>query len=142
MDVAIVRLTPANAGLLDTVAAEVFDAPVRPDRLAACLAAPGHFLFVAVAGGTVVGQCAARLQRHPDKPADLYIDEIAVTPAHRRRGIGRRLTDAALALGAELGCAQAWVGTELDDAAARRLQESRGAQPVPFVLYLHDLRKG
>ena len=38
MDVEIRRLGPGDGHVLDRVAAEVFDEPVRPDRLAAYLA--------------------------------------------------------------------------------------------------------
>ena len=38
MTVEIVRLTAANADLLERVAVDVFDAPVDPKRLAAYLA--------------------------------------------------------------------------------------------------------
>jgi aminoglycoside 6'-N-acetyltransferase I len=49
-------MTPADAALFDRVADGVFDEPVDGARLAAYLAAPGHHMFVALDGGTVVGQ--------------------------------------------------------------------------------------
>ena len=49
----MVRLSPDNAGLLDRIAEDVFDEPVRPDRLAAYLADPGHIMPVAVSDGIV-----------------------------------------------------------------------------------------
>ena len=42
MDVEIRRLGPGDGHVLDRVAAEVFDEPVRPDRLAAYLAQPNR----------------------------------------------------------------------------------------------------
>ena len=76
---------------------------------------------------------------HPDKAPQLWINEIGVAPAHRRRGVGRRLLDALLAHGRTLGCTEAWLGTEDDNVAARRLYESAGNAPERFVLYSFPL---
>ena len=127
MDVTLKQLTPADAAVLDRVADDVFDEPVDSKRLAAYLAEPGHFMIVAIADGVVVGQCAAVIHRHPDKVTELYIDEVGVADGFRRQGIARRMLDAMFALGKSLGCKEAWVGTEPDNVAARRLYESRGA---------------
>jgi ribosomal protein S18 acetylase RimI-like enzyme len=77
--------------------------------------------------------------RHPDKPTELYIDEVGVTPALQRQGIASAMLERMLALGKALGCAEAWVGTETDNGPARGLYESRGAAAEPFVLYLFKL---
>jgi len=139
VDIATKRLTPADAALLGHVADGVFDEPIHPERLVAYLAQPGHAMVVAIADGVVVGQCAAVLHKHPDKPTELYIDEVGVAPAFQRQGIARRLLDEMLALGKAMGCEEAWVGTEPDNLAARRLYESRGATPEPFVMYVFKL---
>lgn len=141
-DFEIVRLSPDNAGLLDRVAGEVFDEPILADRLAAYLAEPGHVILVAVSDGIVVGQCAAVVHRHPDKVAELYIDEVGVAPAFQRKGIARALVGRMLAIGRELGCGEAWVGTEPDNFPARGLYESLDAErdeAETFVLYLYRL---
>ena len=138
----MVRLSPDNAGLLDRIAEDVFDEPVRPDRLAAYLAEPGHIMLVAVSGGIVVGQCAVVVHRHPDKVTELYIDEVGVTPAFRRKGIGRAMVERMLAIGKELGCGEAWVGTEPDNLPARGLYERLEAkrdQAETFVMYVYRL---
>jgi aminoglycoside 6'-N-acetyltransferase I len=136
----IVRLVPENASLLDRVADEVFDEPVDPARLAAYASAPGHFMLLAVAEGTVVGQCAAVLHRHPDKMTELYIDEVGVAAAFQRQGIARRMLDAMLAIGRAEGAGEAWVGTEPDNVAARRLYDSFAPKEVgPFVMYLYEI---
>jgi len=99
MQLEIKTLTAADRAILDRVAEDVFDEPIRPERLAAYLADPGHHMIVAIEGGQVVGQVAAVMHRHPDKAPELFIDEIGVTAALRHRGIGRRLLDEMLALG-------------------------------------------
>lgn len=142
MNVEIRRLYPGDDALVKRIAEDVFDEPVRPDRLAAYLASPGHFMIVALSDGTVVGQCAAVIHRHPDKVSELYIDEVGVSPAFQRQGIARKMLDAMFALGREQGCGEAWVGTEPDNIAARALYESRSEAHGPaegFVMYLYEL---
>ena len=59
MNVEIRRLYLGDDALVKRIAEDVFDEPVRPDRLSAYLASPGHFMIVALVDGVVVGQCAA-----------------------------------------------------------------------------------
>jgi aminoglycoside 6'-N-acetyltransferase I len=142
MNLEIRQLEPGDMALLDRVAEDVFDEPVRPDRLAAYLAEPGHHMIVAIVDGEVVGQCAAVVHRHPDKATELYIDEVGVSSAFQRQGIARKLLDAMFALGRTLGCEEAWVGTEPDNAAARGLYERleiRRDEAEEFVMYVYHL---
>ena len=142
MNVEIRRLYAGDDALVKRIAEDVFDEPVRPDRLAAYLASPGHFMIVALVDGVVVGQCAAVIHRHPDKVSELYIDEVGVSPAFQRQGIARKMLDAMFALGKENGCGEAWVGTEPDNVAARALYESRKEVHGPaegFVMYVYEL---
>ena len=64
-------------------------------------------MLVALRAGEVVAQVAAVIHRHPDKPTELYIDEVGVTPALQRQGIARAMLEQMLALGKALGCAEA-----------------------------------
>ena len=133
-------LGPGDAGVLDRVAEEVFDEPVRPDHLRAYLADPTTLMLVALDGPLVVGQCAAVIHRHPDKPSELYVDELGVSPAWQRRGIGRELMRRILDEGRARGCEEAWLGTEPDNAAANALYAGLGGDPVEtFHLYHYDL---
>jgi ribosomal protein S18 acetylase RimI-like enzyme len=104
MKMEIRRLFPGDDALVMQVAEDVFDEPVRPDRLAAYLRESGHFMIVALADGLVVGQCAAVIHRHPDKVSELYIDEVGVSPAFQRQGIAQNMFDAMFAIGP-----QAWL---------------------------------
>lgn len=117
----------------------VFDQPVRPDRLAAYLAEPGHRLVVALAGGRIVGQCAGVVHRHPDKVAELFIDEVGTAPGYRRRGIAREMIEALGEWGREQGCGEIWVGTEPDNGAARQLYSTLGLHQQPVIIYEGDL---
>jgi ribosomal protein S18 acetylase RimI-like enzyme len=138
-EVEVRLLTSADASIFDRVADEVFDEPIDPKRLAAYLAEPGHLMVVALADGEVVAQVAAVIHRHPDKATELYIDEVGVAPAFQRQGIARRMLDEMFAIGRAHGCEEAWVGTERDNVAARRLYESSGSEAEPIVMYVYKL---
>jgi len=137
MTVEIRYVGPGDEHLFDRISPDVFGHPVERRQLMHYLAMPGHHLMVAIAGGEIVGQVAAVVHRHPDgRPTELYIDEVAVAPAQQRQGIARRLLDAMLALGKELGCQEAWVGTEPDNVPARHLYEPRSAPVESFAMYV------
>ena len=140
MGVEVRLLTPADASLFERVADDVFDEPIDAERLAAYLAEPGHLMIVALAGGEVVAQLAAVIHRHPDKVTELYIDEVGVAPAYQRQGLARRMIEEMFAIGKARGCGEAWVGTEVENIAARRLYESQGSEAEPFVMYVYDLQ--
>ena len=127
--------------VLASVADDVFDHAVRPELVAEFLADPRHHLVVALDAGRVVGFASGVHYVHPDKPAELFVNEVGVASTHRRRGLGRRLLDALLDEGRAHGCREAWVGTEPDNRAARALYASAGGDPEaePFVVYEFDL---
>jgi len=135
-------LRPGDAHVLESVAPGVFDNRNDPELSAEFLADPRHHLAVALDEGAVVGMASAVDYVHPDKPAELWIIEVGVAPEYQRAGIGRRLLQALFALGQELGCREAWVGTEHDNEAARGLYEAVGGQAESFVLYSFKLSGG
>lgn len=128
-------LGPGDAALLDNVAPEVFDFAVDPDLTAEFLDDPRHHLAVALIGGTVVGMASAVDYVHPDKPRELWINEIAVTPAHQRSGIAQGLLRALFSCGRQRGCREAWVGTGHDNEAAQALYASLNGRDESFLLY-------
>lgn len=138
-EVEIRLLGPADAAVLDRVADGVFDEPVRADLTRAFLADARHHLVVALDAGVVVGMASAVDYVHPDKPPQLWVNEVGVAPSHRRRGIARRLMAALFARGRALGCAEAWLGTEHDNGPARALYAGLGGAAEPFVLYSFSL---
>lgn len=137
MDVDIVRIGADQVALLEHADDDVFDDAIDPGRLAAYLAETNHLMVVAVAGGEVIGQARGMVHRHPDQPTELYIDNLGTTPARLRQGVATRMLDELFAWGRELGCEEAWVGTEVDNVAACALYEARGARPETFVLYFY-----
>ena len=138
MDVSIVRMTADQAGLLDRLADGVFNDAIDRDLLAAYLASPAALLVVALDGDCIVGQVKAAIHLHPDKPADLYIDEVVVAPTHQRRGVARLLLGEIERWARERGCVDVWLATEVDNDAARSLYGSF-AQLKSAVLYYWDL---
>jgi len=130
-------MEPGDAAVLDQVAEDVFDDDIDLEKLAAYLATPLHLMVLAVDDGVVVGQTRGMIQRHPDKPTELYIDNLGVTPGRQREKIATRLLDELTAWGLENGCEGAWVATETDNEPARALYALRGADPDTFVAYFY-----
>ena len=135
MTIEIRVLKPQDAAVLDRVAPDVFDGPVDSYLSAEFLEDSRHHLAVALDGDTVIGMASAVDYVHPDKPRELWINEIGVASTHRRLGIGRQLLRALFRCGRERGCREAWVGTEQTNDAARALYASVDGQDEPFVLY-------
>jgi ribosomal protein S18 acetylase RimI-like enzyme len=128
-----------EAGVLGRLADGVFDHPVNPRWAAEFLADPTHHLAVALDSGVVVGFASAVHYNHPDKPRELWIDELGVAPEHRRQGIARGLLRALLERARSLGCTQAWVLTEPENGAARALYASMTRDEAASVMYTFNL---
>jgi aminoglycoside 6'-N-acetyltransferase I len=135
----IVRLTAANAAVLDAVAEDVFDHPIKPDLLAAYLAQPGHLTVLAVSDGVVIGQARGMVHHQPDEPTHLYVDNLGVTPARQREGIARRMMQELFAWARAFGCVGFWVATEADNDPARSLYTSLGGEEETMVFFESDL---
>jgi GNAT superfamily N-acetyltransferase len=116
-----------EAGVLAHVAPGVFDHAIDVRRTAEFLADPRHHLAVAIEHGVVVGFVSAVHYVHPDKPQpELWINEVSVAPAHRRRGLAKALLQLVIEAGRRLGCGEAWVLTDRQNPAAMRLYASAG----------------
>lgn len=72
----------------------------------------------------------------------MWINEVGVAPEYQRAGLGRRLLEALFALGRDLGCGAAWVGTEHGNGPARGLYASAEGREEPFAMYSFDLSRG
>jgi ribosomal protein S18 acetylase RimI-like enzyme len=133
-------LQAGDAAVLDRVADDVFDGEVRPALAREFLDDARHHLAVAIDDGVVVGFASAVHYVHPDKPAELWINEVGVAPTHLRRGLAQTLLRMLFAAGRELGCTQAWVLTDRDNAAAMRLYASVGGDPGTREHVMFDFR--
>ena len=83
VSVVIRILGSSDLGVLDRVDPGVFDHSVDPDLAAEFLSDSRHHLAVALDGDMVVGMASAVHYVHPDKPAQLWVNEVGVAPGHR-----------------------------------------------------------
>lgn len=137
-----VRLaTVDDLAALCTVQPGIFDYPVDHDLAVEFLADPRHHLALAFVEERIVGMASALHYVHPDKPPQLFINEVGVAPAFQRRGIGRRLVETLCGHGKSLGCSEAWVATEPANIAAKQMYATAGGieEESPFVMFSFDL---
>ena len=139
-DIRVTLVNDGGSGLLAQVAPGVFDNEVNPSLLREFLGDKRHHLAVALSAGWVVGMASAVHYVHPDKPAELWINEIGVADAYRGRGIGRSLLEALLERGREVGCRSAWVLTESDNHRAVALYGRAGGQRSSPDLVMFEFR--
>ncbi len=142
MPLQIRMLRPGDEWILANVAAGVFDKDVQTNWTIEFLLDPRHHLAVALDGGAVVGFASAVHYVHPDKPPELWINEIGVASTHQKRGLGRQLMQALFAVGQRLGCQEAWVLTDQANTAANRLYRSLDGSESAAVMYTFKIPAG
>ncbi|MGM1064256.1 GNAT family N-acetyltransferase [Saccharothrix sp. Mg75] len=108
-------------------AGHLFDAAPREDATRAFLADDRHHLLVAYVDGEPAGFVSGVETIHPDKGVEMFLYELGVDEAHRRRGVGTALVGALVDLARARGCTGAWGGTERDNAAALATYRRAGA---------------
>jgi len=143
MPITIRILGPDDGAILQQVAPDVFDGPVDARWSAEFLADPRHHLAVAIDDGQVVAMASALHYVHPDKPPELWMNEVGVAATHQGRGIGRQVLAALLERVRTLGCREAWVLTSPSNTAARRMYAAAGGReesesPVMIAFDLTD----
>jgi aminoglycoside 6'-N-acetyltransferase I len=117
--------------VLHNVASDVFDNPINPGLAAEFLHDDHYHLAVALNGDVVVGFASGVTYVHPDKPLELWINEVSVASSHRNQGIGKQVIRAVFEACGAMGCREAWVLTDQSNAAAKRLYESIGGVEAP-----------
>jgi GNAT superfamily N-acetyltransferase len=90
------------------------------------LDATGTVSFLAVEKGDVVGWCWGQHIECPDGTSMLYLHELDVAEAHRRKGFAVALVEAFLDEGRNLGALKAFLTTGTRNAPARALYERLG----------------
>jgi ribosomal protein S18 acetylase RimI-like enzyme len=135
------QLSDGDEGVFDAVHDDVFDDPIRPEGVRAFLQDPNSVIVVALDADVVVGMVTAQVYAHPDKPLQLWINELGVAEPFRRRGIARALMTMVLQVGRARGCAEAWVATDQDNAPAHAVYGALGGQiePEPAVIFTFPL---
>ena len=107
---------------------DVFDNPVDETYAKEFLEDPRHHIVVALVDSIVIGFASAVHYIHPDKPPELWINEVGVAPAHQGKGVGKAIMNELLRMGKQLGCATAWVLTDKNNTAANGLYKSVGGR--------------
>ncbi|PSB55575.1 GNAT family N-acetyltransferase [Chamaesiphon polymorphus] len=143
MTISIEILDRDDLDILKNIDPDVFDDPIDLPRAIEFLADPRHHLVVAIDNDLVIGFISAVHYVHPDKPVpELWINEVGVAATHQRQGIGKRLMNAVLEIGRDLGCEVAWVLTDRDNTAAMSLYASVGnSAATDHVMFSFDLIK-
>ncbi|MGB5949256.1 MAG: GNAT family N-acetyltransferase [Parvibaculum sp.] len=127
-------IVPAEAGAAESLAAlhrASFDEPWDAPSIAAILAMPGSFALVAVRDAGAAGSrlpVGFVLLRVAADEAEILT--IAVDPALRRAGVGRRLVEAAAALALAHGASALFLEVAEDNAPALALYEGQGFRTV------------
>lgn len=142
MPVDVRLLSSEDRGLLRQTAPGTFDHAIDDALTEEFLNDPRHDIVVAVEDGTVVGFASAIHYVNPDKPREMWINEVGVAPSHQRNRIASAILQRLLARAQELGCSQAWVLTDADNLAANRLYKGCGGlvEPGHTVMYSFALR--
>lgn len=141
MSMNICVLKRGDEDLLTNVAEGVFDNDVRSALVSKFLSDDRHHIAVAIDAGVVIGFASAVHYVHPDKSAEMWINEVSVAPSYRRRGVGRALLQELFKVSRALGRRQAWVATERSNIAAMKLYASMGGckPPRDSVIFEFDL---
>jgi ribosomal protein S18 acetylase RimI-like enzyme len=121
-----------------------FDDDVLPDETRRFLLDERHHLLLGYIDDRPAGFVSAVEVFHPDKRAELFLNEIGVVEGARRRGMARALVEELKRLGRELGCAVVWVLTDDDNEAAMGLYRTTGgrADRTRHVMFEYPLDGG
>ena len=138
----IKRLGPDDSARAES-AVRAFKATSRsPDSLQVFLRSPANYLLVADAGGETVGFLIAyRLERSDREAAQMFVYEVGVVGAWRRRGLASALLGEIVALARAEGMFEVFVLTSQDNEAACRLYARTGGkvEDDSAVLFVYPL---
>ena len=110
-------------------AADLFDNPLREPAAGKFLDGAGHHLLLAYAdtSASPVGFVSGVEMTHPDKGTEMFLYELGVTRAHRRRGVATALVRALADLAEQRGCYGMWVAVDAENHGALATYRSAGA---------------
>ena len=126
MTIEIKVLQAGDDSTLMNVAPGVFDNPIDVELTKEFLEDPRHHIAVAIDNGLVIGFASGVHYVHPDKRPELWINEVALAPTYRRRGLGTAILKTLLEVGRAHRCTMAWVLTYRGNPAAVALYSSLG----------------
>ncbi len=83
----------------------------------------------------LVGVASSRIEIKPyDRELWLYVDEVDVCTDHRQKGAGKLIMQRLLEIAKQSGCAELWLGTEIDNHPANALYKSLQPDDVAAVV--------
>jgi ribosomal protein S18 acetylase RimI-like enzyme len=120
---------------------DAFDYVVLTDETRRFLDDERHHLVLGYVHDRPAGFVSAVEVFHPDKRAELFLNEIAVVEGVRRRGLARALIEELKRIGHERGCVGMWVLTDEENPAAMSLYRSTGGRwnGKSLVMFEYDL---
>jgi len=130
------RLHPGDEARAIEVGTSFDAAPFAAERVASFLANPANYLLIAEDAGELAGYVIAyRLDRLDREAKQLFIYDLGVSSAHRRRGVGTALMAQIRKLVAAESMMEAFVLTDRDNEAAIGLyRASGGVEAAPGSL--------
>lgn len=128
-DLEVRRLGPGDEAEV-AAAGALFDRPPAEAWTRAFLEEPTHHLLLASRASGPVGFVTGVEMVHPDKGREMFVYELSVAPAWRRRGIAKALLRALEAIARERDCYDMWVLTDIANTAAKASYASTGAERV------------
>lgn len=122
---------------------QLFDHKIKNNRAVEFFNDPRHHLVLACHDDEAIGMASGFHYVHPDKDPVLFVNEVAVIEAYQNQGIGRKLVKLLCEHGKQIGCNEAWVGTEESNYSARNTYLAAGGIPddEPFILFEFNLLK-
>ena len=126
-DVRIRRLGPRDAAVAGEVVRAFKGAARSEEGLRSFVANPSNYLLLAETGAEVAGFLTAyRLERADREASQMFVYEVGVGEAWRRRGVAAALLREIREIARREGMFEAFVLTSRGNAPARRLYESTG----------------
>jgi len=107
-------------------ASHLLDGPADAIATRRFLGEEGHHILVAYEGDHPAGFVSGVEVTHPDKGTEMFLYELSVEEAFRRKGLGRALVERLASLAQERGCYGMWVLTDLENTAALATYEHAG----------------
>jgi ribosomal protein S18 acetylase RimI-like enzyme len=127
-EVVIRRLGVGDEALI-LAAGVLFDHPPQEDWARSFLDEPTHHLLLAYLGEHPVGFVTGVEMVHPDKGREMFLYELSVGPAWRRRGVAKALIEGLIEVAGERDCYGMWVLTEEDNEGALATYTSAEGTP-------------
>lgn len=135
---AVLRVEVAVSAALVAGAAVLFDHPIDIAATEAFLADARHHLLIGYVDGVPAGFVTAVELLHPDKPRpEMFVYELGVEPAFRRRGVATALMRRLVELCHERGCGEMFVLTDDDNQGAHATYRKVGGEPEPAGIMFH-----